>query len=200
MHDRPLPSEAEKQFHRRRADQTHTADRHGELVRKELPQYQETLPARGNGQVPGKTHQAGGFDAAPLGRKQVTGVSEQRPNDHHDRVHGHVEPTRVAFREKIQKIGLDVRPGAHPITPVMLGEAPRAHRMADRLLDEGIYVIGFSHPVVPQGEARIRVQVSAAHDREDLDRALDAFQKVAGEMAGAGGPAGGDSRQEGGTN
>ena len=86
------------------------------------------------------------------------------------------------FRKEIQQIGLDVRPGQHPIIPVMLGEASRAHEMADRLLEEGIYVIGFSHPVVPKGQARIRVQISAAHEKKDLDKALQAFKSVASAM------------------
>ena len=66
----------------------------------------------------------------------------------------------------------------HPIVPIMLGDARLAHRMAADLLDEGIYVIGFSYPVVPKGEARIRVQISAAHTDGDLDRAVAAFVKV----------------------
>jgi glycine C-acetyltransferase len=86
------------------------------------------------------------------------------------------------FRKEIQQIGLDVRPGQHPIIPVMLGEASKAHEMADRLLEEGIYVIGFSHPVVPKGQARIRVQISAAHEKGDLDKALQAFKNVASAM------------------
>ncbi len=86
------------------------------------------------------------------------------------------------FRNKIQEIGLDVRSGEHPIIPVMVGEAKLAHDMADRLLIEGIYVIGFSYPVVPKGEARIRVQISAGHSKEDLDQAIEAFKKVGAEM------------------
>jgi len=86
------------------------------------------------------------------------------------------------FRQGIAEAGLRVRPGEHPITPVMIGDARVAHEMAARMLDEGIYVIGFSYPVVPKGEARIRVQISAAHEREDLDRALAAFDKVGRAM------------------
>ncbi|MFA5135665.1 MAG: glycine C-acetyltransferase [Patescibacteria group bacterium] len=82
------------------------------------------------------------------------------------------------FREQVGKLGLDVRPGEHPIVPVMLYDAKLAKGMATDLLDEGIYVIGFSYPVVPQGQARIRVQISAAHTREHLDQALAAFEKV----------------------
>lgn len=84
------------------------------------------------------------------------------------------------FRAEISKIGYNVRPGIHPIVPVMLGDARLASQLADALLDEGIYVIGFSYPVVPQGKARIRVQVSAAHSTEQLRKAVEAF-KVAGK-------------------
>lgn len=73
------------------------------------------------------------------------------------------------FRREIESAGLSVRPGEHPIVPVMLGDARLAHETADRLLENGIYVVGFSFPVVPEGEARIRIQVSAAHEKEDLD-------------------------------
>ncbi|TWT62885.1 glycine C-acetyltransferase [Rubinisphaera italica] len=86
------------------------------------------------------------------------------------------------FREKIQQIGLTVQPGEHPIVPVMLGEASLAVQMADALLERGVYVIGFSYPVVPQGAARIRTQVSAAHTREDLDFTIEQFQAVARQL------------------
>ena len=86
------------------------------------------------------------------------------------------------FRQSLEKLGFKVRPGTHPIMPVMLGDAALAVRMADRLLEEGVYVIGFSYPVVPKGEARIRVQVSAAHTREQLTRAATAFEKVGREL------------------
>ncbi|MFB0546387.1 MAG: glycine C-acetyltransferase [Anaerolineae bacterium] len=92
------------------------------------------------------------------------------------------ENTRY-FREKLTAVGFDIRPGEHPIVPIMLGEAQLARDLAAALLKEGIYVIGFSYPVVPKGEARIRVQVSAAHTREHLDRAIAAFVKV-GEQFG----------------
>ena len=75
-------------------------------------------------------------------------------------------------------IGFDLLPGEHPIIPIMLGDAKLASDMADELLVEGIYVIGFSYPVVPKGQARIRTQMSAAHDRVHLDRAIDAFTRV----------------------
>ncbi len=82
------------------------------------------------------------------------------------------------FRDRMSKAGFDIKQGIHPIVPVMLYDAPLAQEFAARLLDEGIYVIGFFFPVVPRGEARIRVQVSAAHEKHHLDRAVDAFIKV----------------------
>ncbi|MFW6262012.1 MAG: aminotransferase class I/II-fold pyridoxal phosphate-dependent enzyme, partial [Spirochaetota bacterium] len=86
------------------------------------------------------------------------------------------------FREKIGAIGLDVPAGEHPIVPIMLGEAKLAHEMADRLLDRGVYVIGFSYPVVPKGTARIRCQVSAAHTRDELDYTVEQFAAVKKEL------------------
>jgi glycine C-acetyltransferase len=86
------------------------------------------------------------------------------------------------FREAMTKIGFDIKPGVHPIVPIMLYDEKLAHQMADALLQEGIYVIGFSYPVVPQGQARIRVQISAAHTREQLQKAVQAFHKVAVEL------------------
>ena len=74
--------------------------------------------------------------------------------------------------------GFRILPGEHPIAPVMIGDAALATRMADALLQEGIYVVGFSFPVVPKGEARIRTQMSAAHTRPQLERAVEAFAKV----------------------
>ncbi|MEV2271079.1 glycine C-acetyltransferase [Nonomuraea africana] len=79
------------------------------------------------------------------------------------------------FRTKMTEAGFDILPGDHPIAPVMIGDAGEAAAMAERLLDQGIYVIGFSYPVVPHGQARIRVQLSAAHSAEDVDRAVEAF-------------------------
>jgi glycine C-acetyltransferase len=87
------------------------------------------------------------------------------------------------FRSRMTAAGFDIRPGEHPIVPVMLYDAPLAQEFAARLLDEGIYVIGFFYPVVPQGEARIRVQVSAAHETGHLDQAVDAFTRVGQELA-----------------
>ncbi|HET6631640.1 MAG TPA: glycine C-acetyltransferase [Rhodanobacteraceae bacterium] len=82
------------------------------------------------------------------------------------------------FRERMTAAGFDIKPGVHPIVPVMIHDAPRAQAMASALLDEGIYVTGFFYPVVPQGQARIRTQMSAAHTREHLDHAIDAFTRV----------------------
>ena len=87
------------------------------------------------------------------------------------------------FRGAIAAAGFDVKPGNHPIVPIMLYQEPLAGRMADRLLEEGIYVIGFSYPVVPRGQARIRVQLSALHERADLEAAVDAFIRVGRELA-----------------
>ncbi|MGD9152697.1 MAG: glycine C-acetyltransferase [Gammaproteobacteria bacterium] len=86
------------------------------------------------------------------------------------------------FRDKMQKLGFNLVPGDHPIIPVMLGDAKLASNMADSLLQEGIYVIGFSYPVVPQGKARIRTQMSAAHEKEHIDLAVTAFAKVGKEL------------------
>ncbi|HTW20000.1 MAG TPA: glycine C-acetyltransferase [Mycobacteriales bacterium] len=86
------------------------------------------------------------------------------------------------FRERMTGLGFDILPGDHPIVPVMIGDAALATRMADRLLEHGVYVIGFSYPVVPMGKARIRTQVSAAHTRADLERAVAAFEAVRAEL------------------
>jgi glycine C-acetyltransferase len=86
------------------------------------------------------------------------------------------------FREGLAQIGLRVLPGTHPICPVMIGDAALAVKAADAMLQQGVYVIGFSFPVVPKGEARIRTQISAAHTQADLELALDAFATVAREM------------------
>ena len=91
------------------------------------------------------------------------------------------ENTRY-FREKMTAAGFDIKPGVHPICPVMLYDAPLAQRFAERLLEEGIYAIGFFFPVVAKGQARIRTQMSAAHTREHLDRAIDAFTRIGREL------------------
>lgn len=95
-----------------------------------------------------------------------------------DRVHENA----TYFREQMSALGFDLVPGHHAIIPVMLGDAMLASNMADKLLVEGIYVIGFSFPVVPKGKARIRTQMSAGHTREHLDRAIEAFGKVGREL------------------
>jgi glycine C-acetyltransferase len=89
-----------------------------------------------------------------------------------------VNDNALYFRERMTAAGFDIRPGTHPIAPVMLYDAKLAQQFAKELLDEGIYVIGFFYPVVPQGQARIRTQMSAAHTRAHIDRAVEAFIKV----------------------
>jgi glycine C-acetyltransferase len=92
------------------------------------------------------------------------------------------ENTRF-FREQMTGLGFSILPGEHPIVPIMIGDAAKATQMADAMLKKGIYVIGFSYPVVPQGKARIRVQISAAHTREDLEFAIQSFKEVRDAMA-----------------
>ncbi|MCK5210971.1 MAG: glycine C-acetyltransferase, partial [Cyclobacteriaceae bacterium] len=91
------------------------------------------------------------------------------------------ENTRY-FREKMTAAGFDIKPGEHPIVPIMLYEAQLSQQFAEKLLDKGIYVIGFYYPVVPKGKARIRVQVSAAHNKAHLDKAIEAFKEVGKEL------------------
>jgi glycine C-acetyltransferase len=86
------------------------------------------------------------------------------------------------FREEMTKAGFDIKPGEHPIVPIMLYDAVLAQQMAARLLEEGVYVIGFFFPVVPKGQARIRVQLSAAHEKQHLDKAIAAFTKIGKEL------------------
>jgi glycine C-acetyltransferase len=93
-----------------------------------------------------------------------------------------LEANTKRFREGMKKAGFSIRPGVHPICPIMLGDARVAVEMAEKMLAEGIYVVGFSYPVVPKGQARIRVQVSAAHTTDDVDRAIAAFTKVGKAM------------------
>jgi len=93
-----------------------------------------------------------------------------------------LESNTKYFRQKMTEAGFDIKPGVHPIVPVMLYEAQLAQEFAARMLNEGIYVIGFYYPVVPQGKARIRVQLSAAHEQEHLDKAIAAFTKVGKEL------------------
>jgi glycine C-acetyltransferase len=102
----------------------------------------------------------------------------EKAKDLRERLHTN---TRL-FREKMSAAGFDIPAGEHPIVPVMLGKASLATRFADKLLERGIYVIGFSYPVVPQGKARIRVQISAAHTGEDLEFAVEQFAAVRDEL------------------
>lgn len=93
-----------------------------------------------------------------------------------------LEENTKYFRSEITKAGFDIKPGTHPIVPIMLYEATLAQKFAEELLKKGIYVIGFFYPVVPKGQARIRVQISAAHSRENLDAAIKAFTEVGKEL------------------
>jgi glycine C-acetyltransferase len=93
-----------------------------------------------------------------------------------------LEENTKYFREGITNAGLNVKPGVHPIVPIMLGDAALSQKMAARLLEKGVYVIGFFYPVVPKGTARIRVQISAAHSKKDLDFAIKMFKEVKEEF------------------
>jgi glycine C-acetyltransferase len=95
-----------------------------------------------------------------------------------DRLEGNTE----YFRKKMTAAGFDMKPGEHPIVPIMLYDSVLAAKFADALLQEGIYVIGFFYPVVPKGQARIRVQISAAHRQDHLDKAIDAFVRIGKEL------------------
>ncbi len=101
-----------------------------------------------------------------------------KSSDLRDRLHANARTLRAG----LENAGFKIKPGQHPILPVMLGDAALASKMADKLLDKGIYVIGFSFPVVPQGQARIRIQLSAAHSAEQLERAIQAFSEVGKEL------------------
>ena len=93
-----------------------------------------------------------------------------------------LEDNTKYFREGISKAGLNIKPGVHPIVPIMIGDASLSQKMAARLLGKGVYVIGFFYPVVPKGTSRIRVQISAAHSKEDLDFAISKFKEVKEEF------------------
>ncbi|MCW9707966.1 glycine C-acetyltransferase [Fodinibius salsisoli] len=93
-----------------------------------------------------------------------------------------LEENTTYFRKGMAEAGFDIKEGTHPIVPIMLYDAPKAQAFAERLLEKGIYVIGFYYPVVPKGEARIRVQLSAGHEIEDLDKAIEAFKEVKEEI------------------
>src|SRR4051812_23692089 len=101
-----------------------------------------------------------------------------KSSDLRDRLHANARTLRTG----LEQAGFKIKPGQHPILPVMLGDAALASKMADKLLEKGIYVIGFSFPVVPQGQARIRIQLSAAHTSEQLQRAVQAFTDVGKEL------------------
>ncbi|WP_026945153.1 glycine C-acetyltransferase [Algoriphagus marincola] len=93
-----------------------------------------------------------------------------------------LEDNTKYFRSKMEEAGFDIKPGEHPIVPIMLYDAVLSQKMAEKLLEKGIYVIGFYYPVVPKGQARIRVQISAAHDKHHLDQAIQAFIEVGKEL------------------
>ncbi|MGO1520808.1 MAG: glycine C-acetyltransferase [Sphingobacterium sp.] len=93
-----------------------------------------------------------------------------------------LEENTKYFRDQMTEAGFDIQPGSHPIVPVMLYDAKLAQEFAAKMLDEGVYVIGFYYPVVPQGKARIRVQISAAHEQSHLDKAIAAFKKVGASL------------------
>jgi glycine C-acetyltransferase len=101
---------------------------------------------------------------------------------HSTELRDRLEANTRFFREGMGKLGFNILPGAHPICPVMLGDAALAGKFADAMLRRGVYVIGFSYPVVPQGRARIRTQISAAHSRADLETAINAFAEVKKEL------------------
>jgi len=98
-----------------------------------------------------------------------------------------LESNTQYFRSEMTKAGFDIKPGEHPIVPIMLYDAPLSQKFADALLEKGIYVIGFFYPVVPKGQARIRVQISAGHEQHHLDKAIQAFTEVGKELGVVGG-------------
>jgi glycine C-acetyltransferase len=112
--------------------------------------------------------------AAALKALELAGSSSEL----RDRLHANAKRMRAS----LEAAGFQLKPGEHPIMPVMLGDAALAGKMADKLLEKGIYVIGFSYPVVPQGQARIRIQMSAAHTSEQIDKAIAAFTEVGKEL------------------
>ena len=114
--------------------------------------------------------------AGAIAQRAVTLVAQG------DQLRARLRENAAFFRAQLTTLGFRLIPGEHPIIPIMLGDATLATRMAERLLEEGIYVVGFSYPVVPEGQARIRVQMSAAHTREQLERASAAFATVGREL------------------
>jgi glycine C-acetyltransferase len=119
---------------------------------------------------------------APVIAATSVHVLEMLASDEGKALRNRLHENGKRFRAGMEKLGFDLVPGEHPIIPVMLGDAKLASSMADALLEEGIYVIGFSYPVVPKGQARIRTQMSAAHTEEHVDRAVAAFEKVGRAM------------------
>ena len=99
-----------------------------------------------------------------------------------DSLRARLNENAAFFRARLTELGFRLIPGDHPIIPVLLGEASLATSMADRLLEEQVYVVGFSYPVVPEGQARIRVQMSAAHTHQQLEQAVAAFAKVGRDL------------------
>lgn len=108
----------------------------------------------------------------------ATSVEVLHMLSHGDELRRKLKDNTKFFRDGMAKLGFKLIPGEHPIIPVMLGDATLASKMADALMEYGVYVIGFSYPVVPHGQARIRTQISAAHSKEDLQQAMDAFAAV----------------------
>jgi glycine C-acetyltransferase len=100
---------------------------------------------------------------------------------HQELVHTLAENTKY-FREKMTENGFQIKAGVHPIVPIMLGDEKRTVEMARRMNQQGIFVVGFSYPVVPKGEARIRVQISAIHTKEQLDKAIQTFTSVGKDL------------------
>lgn len=113
---------------------------------------------------------------APMIAKTSLKVLEMLESSHH--LKNKLHDNSIYFRKGMEQLGFKLVPGDHPIIPVMLGDAKLASTMANAMLNEGVYVIGFSYPVVPQGEARIRTQMSAGHEQKHLDQAINAFEKV----------------------
>ena len=93
-----------------------------------------------------------------------------------------LEDSALYFRRKIVELGFDIKPGDHPIVPIMVYDAQKAQALSKRLLELGVYVVGFFYPVVPKGQARIRVQISAVHERAQLDAALKEFETAGKEL------------------
>jgi len=112
----------------------------------------------------------------------AAGIKAFEMLDAADELRQRLRENTTYFRARMHAAGFELKPGEHPICPVMLHEAPLAQRFAERLLEEGIYAVGFFFPVVPKGQARIRVQMSAAHTREHLDHAIDAFTRIGQEL------------------